>query len=69
MSVIVKKTEFDAKLQISSPEQITAFLDQEQAMIEKMVDKIADTGVDVISCGALTHQARSVDISMRIDTN
>ncbi len=27
---------------------------------------IADTGVDVISCGALTHQARSVDLSMRI---
>ncbi len=30
------------------------------------INKIADTGVDVISCGALTHQARSVDISMRI---
>ena len=28
--------------------------------------KIAATGVDVISCGALTHQARAVDISMRI---
>jgi nicotinate-nucleotide pyrophosphorylase (carboxylating) len=33
------------------------------------LNKIADTGVDVISCGALTHQARSVDISMRIDNN
>jgi nicotinate-nucleotide pyrophosphorylase (carboxylating) len=30
------------------------------------VKDIADTGVDVISCGALTHQARSVDLSMRI---
>ncbi|PIE61602.1 MAG: nicotinate-nucleotide diphosphorylase (carboxylating) [Desulfobacterales bacterium] len=29
---------------------------------------IAATGVDVISCGALTHQARSVDLSMRINT-
>ncbi len=28
---------------------------------------IAATGVDVISCGALTHQARSVDLSMRIN--
>ncbi len=28
---------------------------------------IAGTGVDVISCGALTHQARSVDLSMRIN--
>ncbi|MFN2358624.1 MAG: carboxylating nicotinate-nucleotide diphosphorylase [Desulfotignum sp.] len=27
---------------------------------------IAATGVDVISCGALTHQARAVDLSMRI---
>jgi len=27
---------------------------------------IADTGVDVISCGALTHQAVSVDLSMRL---
>ena len=30
------------------------------------LNDIAATGVDVISCGALTHQARSVDISMRI---
>ena len=30
--------------------------------------EIAATGVDVISCGALTHQARSVDLSMRINT-
>ncbi len=30
------------------------------------LNKIAATGVDVISCGALTHQARSVDLSMRI---
>ncbi len=33
------------------------------------LNKIAATGVDVISCGALTHQARSVDISMRINNN
>lgn len=30
------------------------------------LNAIADTGVDVISCGALTHQARSMDMSMRI---
>lgn len=29
--------------------------------------KIAATGVDVISCGALTHQARAIDLSMRIN--
>lgn len=32
----------------------------------KSLAKIAATGVDVISCGALTHQARSMDLSMRI---
>ena len=31
------------------------------------LNPIADTGVDVISCGALTHQARSVDLSMSIE--
>ena len=30
------------------------------------LNAIAGTGVDVISCGALTHQAVSVDLSMRI---
>lgn len=34
----------------------------------KTLNQIAATGVDVISCGALTHQARSVDLSMRINT-
>ncbi len=33
------------------------------------LNKIAATGVDVISCGALTHQARSVDLSMRISNS
>lgn len=33
------------------------------------LNKIAATGVNVISCGALTHQARSIDISMRIHTD
>jgi nicotinate-nucleotide pyrophosphorylase (carboxylating) len=27
---------------------------------------LADTGVDLISAGALTHQARAVDLSMRV---
>jgi nicotinate-nucleotide pyrophosphorylase (carboxylating) len=32
----------------------------------KTLVELADTGVDIISVGALTHQARSVDLSMRI---
>ncbi|WP_035241011.1 carboxylating nicotinate-nucleotide diphosphorylase [Desulfobacter vibrioformis] len=35
----------------------------------KTLNAIAGTGVDVISCGALTHQAVSVDLSMRIQSN
>jgi nicotinate-nucleotide pyrophosphorylase (carboxylating) len=31
------------------------------------VSKIAETGVDFISVGALTHSARAVDLSLRID--
>lgn len=32
----------------------------------KTLSELADTGVDIISSGALTHSARSVDLSMRI---
>ena len=31
-----------------------------------MLKSLADTGVDIISVGALTHSARCVDISMKI---
>jgi nicotinate-nucleotide pyrophosphorylase len=33
---------------------------------EKTLGALADTGVDIISSGALTHSARSVDLSMQI---
>jgi nicotinate-nucleotide pyrophosphorylase (carboxylating) len=33
------------------------------------LEALSQTGVDIISVGALTHAARSVDISMRIDRN
>ena len=33
------------------------------------LNQLADTGVDIISAGALTHSARSVDISLRIRSN
>jgi nicotinate-nucleotide pyrophosphorylase (carboxylating) len=37
-------------------------------MDRKNVNEVAATGVDVISIGGLTHQARAVDLSMRIST-
>ncbi|MCK5310695.1 MAG: carboxylating nicotinate-nucleotide diphosphorylase [Desulfobacteraceae bacterium] len=35
-------------------------------MDKQDINKVAATGVDVISIGALTHQAKAVDLSMRI---
>src|SRR4030066_624629 len=44
----IEKTEFDAKINIESPEQMEAFLKQEEEMIKDMVDKVAKTGANVI---------------------
>ena len=37
----IEKTEVDAKIQITSPDQSQAFLDQEETMLRDMVDRIA----------------------------
>ncbi len=44
----IEKTECDAKIRITSPEQMKSFLDEEQRMIEEMVDKIVKTGANVV---------------------
>ncbi|MEM1659101.1 MAG: thermosome subunit beta [Candidatus Jordarchaeales archaeon] len=46
----IEKTEFDAKINITSPEQMKSFLDEEQRMIEEMVNKIVKTGANVVLC-------------------
>jgi thermosome len=46
----VEKTEFDSKLQITSPDQIEAFLDEEENMLRRMVDKIEQSGANVVVC-------------------
>jgi thermosome len=46
----IEKTEFDAKINIESPEQMDAFLKQEETMIKEMVDKIVVKGANVILC-------------------
>jgi thermosome len=46
----VEKTEFDAKIHIESPEQMEAFLQQEESMLKDMVEKIAKTGANVLIC-------------------
>jgi len=49
-AIEIEKTEFDAKLQITSPEQIQQFLDEEERMLRSMVDKIVNSGAKVVVC-------------------
>jgi thermosome len=46
----IEKTEFDAKINIERPEQIKAFIDEEQKLLKDMVDKIKATGANVVIC-------------------
>jgi len=46
----IKSTEIDAKIQITDPNQMQAFIDQEEAILRKMVDKAAETGANVVFC-------------------
>ena len=46
----IEKTEFDAKINIESPEQMEAFLKQEEEMLRGMVDKIIAAGANVVLC-------------------
>ena len=47
-AVEIEKTEVDAKIQITSPDQLQAFLDQEETMLKDMVDKIVASGANVL---------------------
>ncbi|UCD40577.1 MAG: TCP-1/cpn60 chaperonin family protein [Candidatus Bathyarchaeota archaeon] len=44
----IEKTEFDAKINIENPEQMEAFLQQEENMLKEMVEKIVATGANVV---------------------
>jgi thermosome len=46
----IKDTEIDAKIQITDPMQMQAFLDQEERMLRTMVDKIVKSGANVVFC-------------------
>jgi len=46
----VRKTEVDARIQIQDPTQLQAFLDEEEEMIKKMVDKVKNSGANVLIC-------------------
>lgn len=44
----IEKTEFDAKINIESPEQMKMFLDEEERIMREMVDQIAESGANVV---------------------
>ena len=46
----IEKTEFDAKININSPDQMNMFLEEENRMLKGMVDKIVATGANVVIC-------------------
>jgi thermosome len=46
----VKKTEVDAKIEIRDPSQLQAFLDEEESMLKKMVEKVKNSGANVLIC-------------------
>ena len=46
----IKKTEFDAKIQIREPTKMKLFMDKEHDMLKDMVQKILDAGANVVFC-------------------
>jgi len=46
----IEKTEVDAKIEITSPDQMQSFLNQEEKMMKDMVEKIAATKANVVFC-------------------
>lgn len=46
----IEKTEFDAKININSPDQMKMFLEEENKMLKNMVDKIISSGANVAIC-------------------
>lgn len=46
----IEKTEFEAKINISSPDQMQKFLDEETVMLKSMVDKIVQNQANVAIC-------------------
>ncbi|HNZ87748.1 MAG TPA: thermosome subunit beta, partial [Methanofastidiosum sp.] len=49
-SIQIKKTGVDAKIRITSPENVQAFLNQEEFMLKRIVDRIINSGANVLIC-------------------
>ena len=46
----IEKTEFDAKINIESPDQMQLFLNEEERMLKDMVDAVTKAGANVVFC-------------------
>ncbi|MBD3206642.1 thermosome subunit, partial [Candidatus Bathyarchaeota archaeon] len=46
----IEKTEFDSKISIETPEEMQAYLDQEENMLRDMVKKVKEAGINVLFC-------------------
>ncbi len=49
-AIEIKKTEVDAKIEITAPDQLGAFLQQEEDTLRDMVDKVTASGANVLVC-------------------
>lgn len=49
-AIEIKETETDSKISITDPEKLQGFLDMEEKMLKKMVDKIEQSGANVVFC-------------------
>ncbi|MFH1788445.1 MAG: thermosome subunit beta [Candidatus Altiarchaeota archaeon] len=50
VAIEVKDTETDAEISITSPDQLQAFIDQEEKMLKDMVDVVVKSGANVLFC-------------------
>ena len=49
-AIEVKKTEVDAKIQITDPNMLSQFLDEEEQFLKSLVDRIQDSGANTVIC-------------------
>lgn len=49
-AIELKDTEVDAEISITSPDQLQSFLDQEEQMLKKIVQKVIGSGANVVFC-------------------
>ncbi len=49
-AIELKDTEVDAEISITSPDQLQSFLDQEEQMLKKIVQKVISSGANAVFC-------------------